>query len=89
MPACFANKLSLQTENQPEIDVLILYTERAMLDANGEHGADRSGSQIESEIATSYQEANNALADSGVGFTIRIVHMEQVQTVKPIILSAW
>lgn len=64
--------------HQSVVDVLILYTKKAMLDANNESGAERSSAQMETEIATAYQEANDALTDSGVGFNIRIVHMEQV-----------
>lgn len=48
------------------------------MESNSVNGAERSSSQMETDIATSYQEANDALAASAVGFTIRIVHMEQV-----------
>lgn len=60
------------------IDILVLYTANAMRDSSSIAGAERSNSQMETEIATSYQEANAALAASGVGFTIRIVHMKEV-----------
>ncbi|CAM9226026.1 unnamed protein product [Ectocarpus sp. 4 AP-2014] len=59
------------------IDVLVLYTEKAMLESNSGDGAGRSIAQMESDIATAYQGANNALFASGVNFSVRIVHMEQ------------
>ncbi|CAN0470461.1 unnamed protein product, partial [Ectocarpus sp. 8 AP-2014] len=59
------------------IDVLVLYTEKAMLESNSGDGAGRSIAQMESDIATAYQGANNALSASGVDFSVRIVHMEQ------------
>lgn len=33
---------------------------------------------METDIITAYEGANNALDDSGIGFNIRVVHMEQV-----------
>lgn len=60
------------------IDVLVLYTNKAMLESNSGDGAGRSIAQMESDIATAYQGANNALSASGVDFSVRIVHMEQV-----------
>lgn len=83
--------VSLQTHaNQPVVDVLVLYTKQAMLDSNDENGARRSSAQMETEIATSYQEANDALVDSGVEFAIRIVHMQQVLLQLCVItLSMW
>lgn len=60
------------------IDVLVLYTEKAMLESASGDGAGRTIAQMESDIATAYQGANNALSASGIDFSIRIVHMEQV-----------
>ncbi|CAM9482761.1 unnamed protein product [Ectocarpus fasciculatus] len=59
------------------IDVLVLYTEKAMLESTSGDGAGRTIAQMESDIATAYQGANNALSASGVDFSVRIVHMEQ------------
>lgn len=68
----------MQNGNQTVIDVLVLYTEKAMLESDSGDGAGRSIAQMESDIATAYQGANNALSASGVNFSVRIVHMEQV-----------
>lgn len=68
----------LATGQQPVIDVLVLYTKNALLDSNTLAGDKRTNSQMETDIASSYQEANNALAASGVDFSIRIVRMLEV-----------
>lgn len=60
------------------IDVLILYTPKALQDSSSETGAARTSSQLETELVTAWEEANEALVDSAVNFKIRIVHMEQV-----------
>lgn len=78
MPPC---KLpSLRTISQPVVDVLVLYTQNAMFDSTSLAGAERSSSQMETDIAASYQGANDALAASGVDFSVRLVHMREVLT---------
>lgn len=67
--------------NQPVIDVLVLYTANAMFDSKSLSGAERSNAQMETEIAASYQGANEALDSSGVEFAIRVVHMQEVLSV--------
>ena len=64
--------------HQPVVDVLVLYTQNAMFDSNALTGAERTSSQMETDIAASYQGANDALASSGVNFVIRVVHMKEV-----------
>lgn len=59
--------------------MLVLYTGNAMSDSNTLSGAERSNSQMETDIALSYQGANDALAASGVDFSIRVVHMREVR----------
>lgn len=59
-------------EDSPVVDLLVLYTAQAAF------GTQRSSEQMETNIVASYQEANDGLAASGVDFTIRIVHMQQV-----------
>lgn len=68
------------TGNQLVIDVMVLYTANAMFDSNSLAGAERSNSQMETDIAASYQGANDALAASGVNFSVRVVHMREVLT---------
>ena len=65
--------------NQPVIDVLVIYTPNARLDSTSLAGADRSSSQMETDIAASFQGANDALEASGVNFSIRVVHMREVR----------
>ena len=62
----------LEDSDKPVIDLLVLYTSNAMF------GSERGSEQLETDIAASFQEANDGLAASGVDFTIRIVHMEEV-----------
>lgn len=65
--------------NQPVVDVLVLYTKNAMLETNSENAVGRSIAQMETDIATSYQSANNALTDSAVDFSVRVVHVQKVR----------
>lgn len=57
---------------------MVLYTKKAMLESNALDGAVRSNDQMESAIITAFEGANNALVDSGVGFTLRVVYMAEV-----------
>lgn len=70
---------------QPVIDVLVLYTASAMRDSKSLAGAERTNAQMESDIAASFQGANDALAASGVDFTVRLVKLIEVLTVHLVI----
>ena len=59
--------------------MIVLYTKKAMLESNSLDGAVRSNDQMESAIIAAYEGANNALADSGIGFTLNVVYMTQVE----------
>ncbi|CAM9859463.1 unnamed protein product, partial [Hapterophycus canaliculatus] len=72
----------LEAAEKPVVDVLILYTKNAMKESNSDAVIGRSTSQMETDIATSFQGANNALTDSGVDFAIRVVHMQEVSYVE-------
>ena len=60
-------------EDLPVVDMLVLYTPEAKFAE-----AERTSSQMETEIIAAYQHANDGLVASGVGFTIRVVRVEQV-----------
>lgn len=79
---------SLCERNQPVIDVLVIYTPNARLDSTSLSGADRSSSQMETDIAASFQGANDALEASGVNFSLRVVHMREVRYRPSTTLSA-
>lgn len=66
--------------NQPVVDVLVLYTNKAKLDSTTLAGAERSSAQMETDIAASYQGANEALTASGVNFQVRLVNIREVLT---------
>lgn len=57
---------------------MVVYTKKAMFESNSADGSVRSNAQMETDIITAYEGANNALADSGVDFRIRVVHMAEV-----------
>lgn len=62
-----------------QIDVLLLYTPRAMYASDSTGGAIKSTAQMETDLVTAYAMANDALKDSGVDFTLNVVHMQQVR----------
>lgn len=61
-----------------QIDVMVLYTTKAMIETNDVDGPMRSEAQMETDIITAYEGANNALRDSSVDITLNVVHMERV-----------
>lgn len=76
LPKVSAVRLAPDTvlEQPNVIDLLVLYTAEAVVDPVSEW----ANSQMESEIVAAYAEANVGLAASGVDFSIRVVHMQQV-----------
>lgn len=58
---------------------MVLYTEKAKFSLGSEDGTVRTSSQMETDIITAYEGANNALVDSGVNMKLRIVHVQQVK----------
>lgn len=65
-------------DSLPQVDVMVLYTEKAKFSLGSEDGTVRTRSQTETDIITAYENANNALVDSGVDMKLRIVHVQQV-----------
>lgn len=49
-----------------------------MIETNDVDGPMRSETQMETDIITAYEGANNALMDSGVDITLNVVHMARV-----------
>lgn len=49
-----------------------------MIETNDVDGPMRSETQMETDIITAYEGANNALRDSGVDITLNVVHMARV-----------
>lgn len=62
-----------------QIDVLVLYTSKAMSLSDNARGSINSSAQMESDIVGAYSMANDALTDSGVNVTLNIVHMQHVR----------
>ncbi|CAM9749076.1 unnamed protein product, partial [Laminaria digitata] len=59
------------------IDVLVVYTKASMVASSADEPALITADQMETNIITSYEWANQALADSGVDATLNVVHMAQ------------
>lgn len=58
---------------------MVLVTKNARYASDSMDGKTRTEAQLETDIITSYEEANNALADSGIDVTLRVVHIESVR----------
>lgn len=60
-----------------QIDVMVLYTEASLVKSATAGSALTTEQQMVTEILTSYAEANDALADSGISATVNVVHIAQ------------
>lgn len=77
-PACFISHIRT---GHRQIDVLVLYTHRAMNPSDALEGTSpRTTQQMESIIATAYAGANDALKYSGLPITLNVVHTQLVST---------
>lgn len=77
---CFVLNKNKRHNTHTQIDVMVLVTKNARYASDSMDGKTRTEAQLETDIITSYEEANNALADSGIDVTLRVVHIESVRT---------